>query len=163
MSNHISIFRKRVITNVPGFDDPNSPQQNTWVKLADYKCVEFYPGQTARLYALEHAENYQNQDDMEYLEFNFESVRQDLKPPYNILTGDYVGLKQGTSIFWYRIVKVSATQLFSGCCVIQIMVNLTQPREAQYLLECGETQALSEEDVVGGVVYEDINGSVERI
>lgn len=155
MSNTISIFRKRVKTNIPGFSDPSSETQNEWVKLADYVCVEYYPGQTARVYESEHAENYSNQEDTSYYEFSFESFRQEQKPPYDINTGDYIGFKQGTSIFFYRIVKVSATSMFEGCCIVQIIVNITEPREAQYLLECGFTEALSDEDIVGGVVKED--------
>lgn len=162
MSNQISIFRKKVIANIPGFSNPQAETQNEWFKLADYTCVEYYPGQTARVYDLEHAENYSNQDDMSYYEFSFESVRQELQPPYDINTGDYIGFKQGSSIYFYRIVKATSTSLFPGCCVVQIMVNVTQPREAQYLMECGETQVLSEDEIVGGVVTENTNGRLER-
>lgn len=163
MSNHISIFRKKVNTNIPGFTDPEAPSQNLWLKIGDYGCVEYYPGQTARTYDLEHAENYSNQDDMSYYEFSFESVRQELQPPYDINTGDYIGFKQGTSVFFYRIVKATSTSLFPGCCVIQIMVNITQPREAQYLMECGETQSLTDEDIEGGLITDEFNGMIERM
>lgn len=162
MSNHISIYRKKVNANIPGFTDPSAASQNEWVKLGDYSCVEYYPGQTARVYDLEHAEGYSNQDDMSYYEFSFESVRQAQQPPYDINTGDYVGFKQGTSVFFYRIVKATSTSLFAGCCVIQIMVNITQPREAQYLMECGETEALPEDELSGGLISENTNGMIER-
>lgn len=159
MSNHISIFRKKVNANIPGFSDPQAPTQNEWLKIGDFRCVEYYPGKTARVYDLEHAENYSNQDDISYYEFSFESVRQEQQPPYDINTGDYIGFKQGTSVFFYRIVKATSTSLIAGCCVIQIMVNITQPREAQYLMECGETQSLSEDEIVGGLIQEgDFNG-----
>ena len=162
MSNHISIFRKKVNTNIPGFSEPGSPTQNEWFKIGEYQCVEYYPGQTARVYDLEHAESYSNQDDMSYYEFSFESVRQEQQPPYDINTGDYIGFKQGSSTFFYRIVKATATSLFKGCCVVQIMVNITQPREVQYLIECGETEALTEDDIIGGTVTDTTNGMIER-
>lgn len=160
MSNHISIFRKKVKNNIPGFSDPQASTQNEWFKLADFQCVEYYPGQTARTYDLEHAEGYSNQDDMSYYEFSFENVRQALQPPYDINTGDYIGFKQGESVFFYRIVRSTITGLFAGCCVVQIMVNITQPREAQYLMECGETQALSEDDLMGGTITDTTNGII---
>lgn len=151
--NVISIFRKRVKANIPGFDNPDSQSQNEWVKLGDYGCVRFCPGQTARVYDTEHAEDYSNQDDMSYYEFYFESARQDVKPPYDIKKGDYIIFRQGTSIFFYRIVKAQSTQTFPGCCVITIIINITQPREAQYLLECGELKAVEEEEINGGTVH----------
>lgn len=158
MSNHISIYRKRVNTNIPGFSDPTSQSQNEWVKLADYGCVRFCPGQTARVYDAEHAENYSNQDDISYYEFYFESFRQTTKPPYDIKKGDYVVFKQGTSVFFYRIVKAQATTVMKGCCVITIIINITQPREAQYLLECGELQAMPEDEINGGMIGYNIQG-----
>lgn len=160
MSNHISIFRKKVINNIPGFSDPQTSSQNEWVKMADYQCVEYSPRQTARIYDSEHAESYSNQDDMSYYEFSFESIKQELQPPYDINAGDYIGFKQGESVYFYRIVKATLTALFAGCCVIQIIVNITQPREAQYLMECGETSALNEEDIIGGVISETTNGKI---
>lgn len=152
MSNAISIFRKRVKSNIPGFDNPDAQSQNEWVRLADYNCIKFCPGQTARVYDAEHAENYSNQDDMSYYEFYFESARQSTRPPYDIKKGDYIVFKQGTSIFFYRIVKAQATQTFPGCCVITIIINITQPREAQYLLECGELQTVGEDEINGGLI-----------
>lgn len=153
-TNVISIFRKQVMNNIPGFSDPRSQSQNIWHKLADYYCVEMYPGQTARVYDMEHAENYMSQDDNYYLEFSFESVRQQITPPYDILEGDYIGLKQGDHKYFYRIVKASVTSIFPtiGCCVVQLVVNVTQPREAQYLLECGVTSALEEDELSGGLI-----------
>lgn len=152
MSNAISVFRKRVQANIPGFSDPDAQSQNEWVKLADYGCVHFCPAATARVYDAEHAENYSNQDDMSYYEFYFESARQSAKPPYDIKKGDYLVFKQGTTIFFYRVVKAQSTATFPGCCVVTIIINITQPREAQYLLECGETKTVEEEEINGGVV-----------
>lgn len=154
MANTISIIRKRTVANVPMFSDDENTPQNEWFRLADYTCVDVCPGQTARVYDLEHAENYSNQDNSYYLEFSFESVRQALKPPYDIHEGDYIGFGQGTSIFYYRIVRVYPTQLFAGCCVVQIVINVTNPREAQYLIECGELQALKDEEISGGNIKE---------
>lgn len=163
MSNVISIFRKRVQNNIPGFSNPDSQSQNEWVKLADYQCVRFCPAATARVYDAEHAENYSNQDDMSYYEFYFESHRQITKPPYDIKKGDYVVFRQGTSVFFYRIVKAQATTTFKNCCVITIIINITEPREAQYLLECGQLQAMSEEEINGGTIgYEEGVNNVVR-
>lgn len=156
MTNTISIFRKKVMNNIPGFSDPTAQTQNQWFKLADYQCVEMAPGQTARVYDLEHADNYSNQDNTYYIEFSFESVRQNIKPPYDILEGDYIAFTQGENLYFYRIVKTSVTSLFPtiGCCVVQLTVNITQPREAQYLLECGVTTALEETELEGGLIGE---------
>jgi len=89
---------------------------------------------------------------MSYYEFYFESARQAFKPPYDIKKGDYIVFKQGTSLFLYRIVKAQSTQTFPHCCVVTIIINITQPREAQYLLECGELGAVSEEEINGGLI-----------
>lgn len=158
MSNVISIFRKRVKANIPGFSDADSQAQNEWVKLGDYGCVRFCPSATARVYDSEHAENYSNQDDMSYYEFHFDSFRQQVAPPYDIKKGDYIVFKQGTSIFFYRIVKAQTTSTLKGCCVVTIIINITQPREAQYLLECGETEAVEETEINGGIVGYNIQG-----
>lgn len=158
MSHVISLFRKRVKANIPGFSDPDSQSQNEWVKLADYQCVRFCPAATARVYDAEHAENYSNQDDMSYYEFYFESPRQISKPPYDIKKGDYIVFKQGTSMFFYRVVKAQATTILRGCCVVTIIINITQPREAQYLLECGELHAVEEDEINGGVVGYNLQG-----
>lgn len=152
MSNTISVFRKIVKNNIPGFSDPMAQSQNEWIKLADYSCVRYCPSNTARMYDAEHAENYSNQDDMSYYEFYFESFRQDTKPPYDINAGDYIVYKQGTTIFNYRIVKANITPLLGGCCVVTMIINVTQPREAQYLLECGELNAVEEKEINGGVI-----------
>lgn len=160
MSNTISIFRKRVQVNIPGFSNPTAQTQNEWIKLADYQCVRFCPAQTARVYDSEHAENYSNQDDRSYYEFYFDSFRQTSKPPYDIKKGDYLVFKQGTTIFFYRIVKAQTTATLKGCCVITIIIYITQPREAQYLLECGETQALSEEEINGGLIGYETQGDM---
>ena len=157
MSNTISIIRKRTVANVPMFSDDETTPQNEWFKLADYTCVDFCPGQTARIYDLEHAENYSNQDNTYYLEFSFESIRQATKPPYDIKEGDYIGFRQGTSIFYYRLVRVYSTSLFAGCCVVQMVINVTNPRESQHLIECGELQALTDDEISGGKITEGEN------
>lgn len=150
-SNEITILRKRTVGNIPGFnDDETGNPQNTWFRLADYVCVETAPGQTAKIYDLEHSERNMNQDTTYYVEFNFESVRQEVQPPYDIKPGDYVGFWQGTTKFFYRIVKVNITQVFHNCCVVQIYCNITQPKEAEYLLECGRLRMLSDEDINDG-------------
>lgn len=143
--------------NIPGFDDPSAPAQNEWIKLADYTCVEILPGQTAKTYNEEHAENYMNQDNTYKIEMYFESWRQFTKPPFDIKEGDYVAFHQGTSLFFYRIVRTMIVQMFSKCCVVQLMLDVTQPREAQYLLECGILRPIKEKEIIGGVVQEDDN------
>lgn len=155
-TNSISIFRKKVMTNIPGFSDVTSQNQNQWFKLADYQCVDITPAQTARVYDLEHADNYKNQDNTYYIEFYFESVRQTVKPPYDILEGDYVCFNQGQSLYYYRIVKTTVTSIFptSGCCVVQLTVNITQPRDAQHLLECGIISAIEVNELEGGLIGE---------
>lgn len=157
MANSISIFRKRVNNNIPGFSDVEAQSQNQWFKIADFECVDMAPGQTARIYNMEHADNYSNQDNTYYIEFSFESVRQEVAPPYDILEGDYVAFTQGEKRYLYRIVKTSITNIFpkTGCCVVQITVNITQPREAQYIMSCGETEALKEEELMGGLIGEE--------
>lgn len=162
MSNSISIFRKRVKTNIPGFADVSAQTQNEWVKLADYSCVEYCPAETSRTYQAEHAPNYSNQEDTSYYEFSFESFRQEFNPPYDINTGDYIGFKQGTSIFFYRIVKVTSTSILKNCCVVQIVINITQPREVQHLVECGYIESLEEDELQGGVIDNNSNGVIRQ-
>lgn len=150
-SNEITVLRKQTVGNIPGFfDDETGNPQNTWIKLADYECVETAPGQTAKVYELEHNERNLNQDDTSYVEFNFESIRQEVQPPYDIKPGDYVGFWQGTTKYLYRIVKADITQIFHNCCVVQIVCNVTQPKEAEYLLECGRLRKLEDEDINDG-------------
>lgn len=150
-SNEITILRKQTVGNIPGFyDDETGNPQNTWIRLADYVCVETAPGQTAKVYELEHNERNLNQDNTAYVEFNFESVRQEVQPPYDIKSGDYVAFWQGTTKFFYRIVKADITPIFHNCCVVQIVCNVTQPKEAEYLLECGRLRRLADEDINSG-------------
>lgn len=150
-TNEITILRKRMVGNVPGFyDDENGNPQNTWIRIADFECVEVAPGVTAKVYDLEHNERNRNQDDTAYVEFNFESIRQELQPPYDIQSGDYVAFWQGTTKFFYRVVKSNITQMFQNCCVVQIVCNVTQPKEAEYLLECGRLRKLEDEDINAG-------------
>lgn len=150
-SNEITIVRKHVVTNVPGFlDDESGNPQNTWIKVADYYCVETAPAETAKVYELEHDENYSNQDNTYNIEFNFESARQKEMPPYDIQTGDYVCFWQGDQKFAYRIIKATITQIFHNCCVVQLVCNATQPKEVNYLLACGRMRHLEEEDINDG-------------
>lgn len=153
-SNQVSIIRKRTKNNIPGFSDPTAPEQNEWFKVADYSCVDFLPGETAKVYDEEHDENYTNQSDTASLELYFESWRQKIKPPYDIKKGDYVAFHQGGQIYYYRIVKTSIVSMFAGCCVVELGLNVTNPREAQYLLECGAMTPLSDKDLIGGVIQE---------
>lgn len=150
-SNEITIVRKRVVGNIPGFyDDETGNPQGEWIKIADYVCVETAPAETAKVYELEHDERYSNQDNTYNIEFNFESVRQDTDPPYDIHSGDYVGFWQGETKFFYRIVKSTITQMFHNCCVVQLVCNATQPKEVNYMLECGRMRRLEDEDINDG-------------
>lgn len=150
-TNEITLLRKQTVGNIPGFsDDETGNPQNTWLRLADYVCVEVCPAQTAKVYELEHNIENSNQDTTYNIEFNFESVRQEITPPYDIKPGDYVAFWQGTTKFMYRVVKADITQIFHNCCVVQIVCNVTQPKEAEYLLECGVLQRLRDEDINNG-------------
>lgn len=150
-TNEITILRKRMVGNIPGFyDDETGNPQNTWVRIADFECVEYCPAQTAKVYDLEHNERNRNQDDTANWEFNFESVRQTVQPPYDIQSGDYVAFWQGTTKFFYRVVKSNITPMFHNCCVVQLVCNVTQPKEAEYLLECGRLRKLADEDINDG-------------
>ena len=132
------------------FDDDEVKTQNEWIRLADYTCVETCPAQSAKIYELEHNPENQNQDSTYNVEFNFESVRQETLPPYDIKPGDYVAFWQGTTKFFYRIVKADITPVFHNCCVVQIVCNITQPKEAEYLLECGRLRKLEGKDINDG-------------
>lgn len=149
-SNEITIIRKRTVGNIPMFYDDDVHTQNEWVRIGDYVCVEYCPAQTAKIYDLEHDPNNQNQDNTYNYEFSFESTRQEQAPPYDIRTGDYLAFWQGTTKFLYRIVRVTRTNLFHNCCIIQINVNITQPKEVNYLLECGVLRRLEDEDINNG-------------
>lgn len=145
--NRVSILRKEVVTNIPMFDDDETgnPQTN-WVKLYDLDCVDYCPGVTAKVYNLEHDPNYSNNDTTFYIEFHFVSDFQTVKPPYDILEGDYVGCKQQGVVQLYRIVKTISTPIFNNCCDYQLICNVTTPREAERLMSCGVLEALKEED-----------------
>lgn len=149
-SNEITIIRKRTVGNIPMFMDDTVQDQNEWYRVGDYVCVEYCPAQTAKVYELEHDQNNQNQDNTYYYEFSFESTRQEQLPPYDINSGDYIGFWQGTTKYFYRIVKADITPMFHNCCIVQIVVNITQPKEVNYLLECGVLRRLSDEDINDG-------------
>lgn len=147
--NRVTILRKRVVTNIPMFDDPETGNpQNEWVKLYDLDCVDIAPGMTARVYNLEHDENYSNQDTNYYVEFHFTSGFQHIKPPYDIHEGDYVGCRQAGQVCYYRIVRTITTQIFANCCDYQLICNVTNPREAERLMGCGPLKALKRSDYV---------------
>lgn len=149
--NEITVLRKQTVANIPGFyDDETGNPQNTWARIADFVCVETAPAETAKIYELEHNERNRLNDNTYNVEFNFESVRQEVAPPYDIKSGDYVGFWQGTTKFLYRIVKSYITQVFQDCCVVQLVCNITQPKEAEYLLECGGLRRLADEDINDG-------------
>lgn len=145
--NRISILRKRVVANIPMFDDEETGNpQNDWFKLYDLECVDIVPGMTAKVYNLEHDPNYSNQDTTYYTEFHFSGVFQTVQPPYDILEGDYVGCRQNGQINLYRIVKTITTQIFPTCCDYQLICNVTTPREQERLMGCGPLDILQEED-----------------
>lgn len=146
-TNRISILRKRVVNNIPMFnDDETGNPQNEWVKLYDLDCIDIVPGMTAKVYNLEHDPNYQNNDTTYYTEFHFSGPFQKITPPYDILEGDYVGCRQNGQVNLYRIVKTITTQIFTNCCDYQLICNVTTPREQERLMGCGPLEVLKEED-----------------
>lgn len=146
--NEISILRKRVVTNIPGFsDDETGKPQNEWFKLYDFTCVDTAPGLTARVYNLEDAPNNDNNDTMYYIEFSFESNRQSVASPYDINEGDYVAFYQGGEHHFIRIVKIIVSQLFVGCCVYQLVCNITNPREIERLQGCGLMSIIPDDEL----------------
>lgn len=145
--NRITVLRKRVVANIPMFDDEDTGNpQNEWIKLYDFDCVDICPGMTAKVYNLEHDPNYDNQDTTYYTEFHFSGPFQTIEPPYDILEGDYVGCRQNGQVFFYRIVKTITTQVFVGCCDYQLICNTTTPREQERLMGCGVLSVLEKED-----------------
>lgn len=144
--NEISILRKRVVNNIPGFEDETNTPQNQWFKLYDFTCVDIENGQTARIYQYEHAEDYQNNEDTFYMDYFFDAVRQKVQPPYDIKTGDYVAYYQGGERHLYRIVKPVITQVFPSCCTVQISCNDTHPRETEMKLACGASDYIPDDD-----------------
>ena len=81
MSNCITIMRKIVNNNIPMFADEESTSQNKWFRVLDLRCVDADPGVTARVYEMENAPNYQNQDTVTYYNFSFDSAHQAIRPP----------------------------------------------------------------------------------
>ena len=144
--NHISVVRKRVVNNIPGFEDETNTPQNQWFKLYDFSCVDIQNGQTARIYQYEHAEDYQNNEDTFYMDFFFDSVRQEIQPPYDIKPGDYVAYYQGGERHLYRVVKPTITQVFPKCCTVELMCNDTHPRETEMKLDCGASDIIPDDD-----------------
>lgn len=148
MSNKITILRKVVVNNIPMFADEESTPQNKWFRVVDLQCVDADPGQTARMYELENAPNNKTQDTSTYYNFSFDSAHQVVNPPYDINEGDYVAFKMSSGdIFFWRIVRREMAQIFHNCCVYILTCNITNPREVERMLECGELQVLTDEEI----------------
>lgn len=146
--NEISVLRKRVVTNIPGFsDDETGRPQNTWFKLYDFTCVDTAPSQTARVYNLEDDPNNDNNTTLYYKEYSFEGVRQKVAPPYDLHEGDYVAYYQGGERHFLRIVRVVATQLFIDCCTFQLICNITNPRAIERLSGCGRMTIIPDDEL----------------
>lgn len=155
--NEISVLRKKVVNNIPGFSDETKVGQNEWFKLYDFTCVDIQNGQTARVYQYEHAPNYQNNEDTFYMDYFFDTVRQELQPPYDIKVGDYVAYYQGGERHLYRIVKPVITPIFPNCCTVQLSCNDTHPRETEMALACGASEKIPDEDEMfkeKGIIYD---------
>lgn len=149
-TNSISILRKKVVNNIPGFDDDETGNpQNDWVKLYDFTCIDFSPANTARVYELEHDPEYQGNASVYYVDFYFESVRQLIKPPYDIQDGDYIAYKQQGELHYCRIVKTMITQIFPDCCTCEFTCTVTSPREKEKLMTCGLLEAIPDEEIPG--------------
>lgn len=144
--NQITVARKRVVNNAIGFDENDGPQDE-WIKLYDFTCVDVCPGNTAKIYQYELASNDQNNEDTYYVDFSFESIKQKIKPPYDIKTGDYICVKQDGERKLFRIVLRTTTQMFAGCCVIQLSCNNTHPRETESLQGCGVMETVTEAEL----------------
>lgn len=144
-TNSISILRKRVYTNVPGFDDDESitPNiQNEWVKLYDFNCVDYAWANTVQNYDLEHDANYSNNGNKMGGNFYVTSTNQSVSPPYDVLTGDFIVYRQGTTIFIWRIVKINQAHMFAGCAVYELICDMFQPKEKDVPLELGITESV---------------------
>lgn len=135
-SNCISILRKRVNNNVPGFDDPEV-NQNMWVKLYDFRCIDWSYANTVQNYDLEHDANYNNNGNKQSADFIVSSTYQNIAPPYDIHTGDFIAYRQGTTLFLWRIVKINQAQVFSSCEDYELIADMFQPKEADIRLESG--------------------------
>lgn len=154
MSNCITILRKQVNNNIPMFSDEETTPQAKWFRVIDLKCIDADPGVTARVYELEHAENYQNQDTSTYYNFSFDSAHQTMRPPYDIMEGDYVAYRQGDMLFYWKVVKREVVQLFHNCCTYILTCNVTNPRDAEKALGCGVMKILTDEEIEEIGVYE---------
>lgn len=144
--NQITVARKRVVNNAVGFED-DFGAQDQWVKLYDFTCVDVCPGNTARVYQFESASADQGNEDTYYIDFSFESIKQKIRPPYDIKTGDYICVKQDGERKLFRIVLRTTTQLFAGCCVVQLTCNNTHPRETEVLQGCGVMETVTEDEL----------------
>lgn len=148
-SNSISVLRKHVYNNVPGFDDeeeiaPNV--QNDWLKLYDFVCVDFAWANTVQNYDLEHDANYSNNGNKIGANFYVTSTNQSTMPPYDIHTGDFIAYKQDSTIFIWRIVKINQANMFKGCAVYELICDMFQPKEKDIPLEIGVLQTIEIED-----------------
>lgn len=144
-TNSITILRKVVYNNVPGFDDeeeiaPNV--QNEWVKLYDFTCVDYAWANTVQNYDLEHDANYSNNGNKIGANFYVTSTYQSTSPPYDIHTGDFIVYKQDSTIFIWRIVKINQANMFKNCAVYELICDMFQPKEKDIPLEIGVLQTV---------------------
>ena len=152
-TNSISILRKVVYNNVPGFEDDDiAPNvQNEWVKLYDFSCVDFAWANTVQNYDLEHDANYSNNGNKMGANFYVTATYQSVSPPYDIHDGDYIVYRQGTTIFIWEIVKINQAPMFPGCPVYELICNMFQPKEKDVPLESGVLETV-EVDENGRIV-----------
>ena len=63
--------------------------------------------------------------------------------------GDYVAFYQGGEHHFLRIVKIITVQLFAtgGCCVFQLICNITNPRAVERLQACGVLSIIPDEEL----------------
>lgn len=144
-SDSISILRKVVYNNVPGFDDeeeiaPNV--QNEWVKLYDFTCVDHAWANTVQNYDLEHDANFSNNGNKMGANFYVTSSYQSTMPPYDVHTGDYIVYRQGTTIFFWEIVKINQAKMLGNCMVYELISTMFQPKEKDVPLEMGGLQTV---------------------
>lgn len=148
-TNSISVLRKKVYNNVPGFDDdfditPNI--QNDWVKIYDFKCVDFAWANTVQNYDLEHDPNYSNNGNKMGANFYVTSNYQSIVPPYDIHTGDFIVYRQNSTIFIWRIVKINQAPMFKNCAVYELICDMFQPKEKDVPLNIGVLETVEVEE-----------------
>lgn len=148
-SNSISVLRKHVYNNVPGFDDDEEITlniQNDWVKTYDFTCVDFAWANTVQNYDLEHDPNYLNNGNKMGANFYVTSTNQSVVPPYDIHTGDFIAYWQHSTLFIWRIVKINQSQMFKNCAVYELICDMFQPKEKDVELEIGVLEIVEVKD-----------------